>query len=234
MAKVTYAEFKQMVRDHTPVEADRENVAIVAHDRPAYYDLLVRGGYAELQRLIPDYYTNEHETRYVESQTTSEGSASKFQLPGDGEAEVTAVKVIYREAAKEAGDPPITTRATAVWLDWDKRHDLLCMDPSCLAKPVVCMSPRMDVAYLAPQLLAPSIEMLVVWNGVKMDFEDDEKIRAGNKEAHCVSQYVLDHLYNKIDNVGIADRELTRFQKSLRALYVLRKRQNQSLKRQGK
>ncbi len=234
MAKpIKFSEFKEKVKDHTPVEADRENVAVVAHSRPAYYDLLVRGGFAELQRLI-DYYQEEHETRYTESEMANEGSAAKFTLPGDCEAEVTAVKMIYREAAADPADPAIVTRATATWARWEDRHDLICADVSCLAKPMIAMSPRMDFAYIIPRLLAPSIEMLVIWNGIKMDWTDDEKIRAGNKEALVVSQYVLDNLYSKIDNVGIADRELVRFNKSLRRLYVMRRNQQQSIQRQGR
>jgi len=242
--RVKWSDFKEMVKDHTPVDADRENIAIRTDGRPAYYDLLVRAAFADMQTYI-EYYRFEHENLFKVGNITQDGMASKFTIPGDGNAKVTQVKQIYRGpkntcdcpvASGSSGEVEIVSRlATAIWYDWKNRDDMIC--GKCdIMKPLVALQPGMEVGYIFPQLMSTSpdndtaIEMVVIWDGVKRDFKDDDEIRAGIEEAETVSYYVLSKLDRQIREVGIADRHWDNYLLKRRTLYVDRRDQAENIR----
>jgi hypothetical protein len=201
--RIKYSEFKEMVKDHTPVEADRDLITINDSTRPAFYDLLVRAAYVDLQRLIK-YYREEHETLYRVGDVSAEGSASKFNLPCD--ADLKEIKLKFTGADCNGKDT-IKNR-----------------------KPFVAIQPNMSYGYIWPALQSSSpdnpliIDMVIIWDGVREYFDDDDMIRAGWEEAETASYFVLSKLYRQVDEVGIADRMDADFRLKRRKLYVARKR----------
>jgi hypothetical protein len=227
--RIKYSEFKEMVKDHTPVEADRDLITINDSTRPAFYDLLVRAAYVDLQRLIK-YYREEHETLYRVGDVSAEGSASKFNLPCD--ADLKEIKLKFTGA--DCNGNPVADISNAVEVRWDERQQLICgksnVDTIKNRKPFVAIQPNMSYGYIWPALQSSSpdnpliIDMVIIWDGVREYFDDDDMIRAGWEEAETASYFVLSKLYRQVDEVGIADRMDADFRLKRRKLYVARKR----------
>jgi hypothetical protein len=229
--RVKFSEFKEMVKDHTPVEADRDLITVNDSTRPAMYDLLVRAGYVDLQRLIK-YYREEHETLYRVGDVAMEGMASKFNIPID--SDLKEIKLKFTGADCD-GNPSVKV-SSATRVGWDERQQLICgdtnVDTIINCKPLVAIQPNMNYGYIWPALQTSSptnpliIDMVILWDGVKEYFDDDDMIRAGWEEAETVSYFVLSKLYRQVDEVGIADRMDADFRLKRRKLYVSRKRKS--------
>lgn len=222
-----------MVKDHTPVDADRENIAIRSDGRTPFYELLVRAAFADLQTHI-EYYRFEHETLFRLCDVVADGMASKFSIPGDGGAKITQIKQVYRKPNPNDSELTISQTATATWAPWSQRDALICGRCSVL-KPVVTIQPGMEIGYIYPPLQTTSeevdtvIDMVVIWDGVKREFKADDTIRAGNEEAEVCSYYVLSKLDRQIREVGIADRHWENYLEKRKQLYIERLEQAESI-----
>jgi hypothetical protein len=221
---IKWSDFKELVKDHTPVEADRENVAVISRNRPSYYDLLVRAGYVNLQRYI-QYYRTENQTLYTFNDIIQEGQATKFSIPEN--AKIKFAKLVFNED---------NTTSQAVPVSWHHRQTLIQGDATCPAKPLMAISPEMNYGYIYPSLRdsAPdqtSIDMILVWDGVKQSIADDEIIKGSEEEAEAVSYYVLWKLNRQVDEVGIGDRMKQDWLTKRRELWVLRRSQYDKIER---
>jgi hypothetical protein len=228
MAFIAWSDFVELVKQHTPVEADRENVAVgQGVGKKSYYELLVRAGYANLMRYVP-YYQVENVTEYREGNVIREGVASKLSLPED--SKIRFLKVEWSDNSTSQARP----------FSWDKRQYLIDganrgtgrvkISPD---KPLLALSPHNDYGYLYPAL-RDGMTAYYIWDGVKKSFEDSDQIRViqiGEEEAEAVSYYVLNKLYRQIDEVGIADRNDVDFKLKRRELKVETRRMHNEIKR---
>jgi hypothetical protein len=239
--RITWKDFKAKVREYMPVEADREGVQ-------DYIDKLIRAAYIDLQDKDDDsrYYRIEHETLYQQSHTANDGLTSKFKLPEDSEIRriVLISHVTHGQTSctgcggncfplhpcSNCGQSMVgdlensVLRSTATLVGWDARHELISKGlHGC--KPEVALSPSREVGYITPQLKGAEREMLIIWDGFKDDFKDDETIRGGEREAEAISYFVLERLQKQIDEVGIADRLKSDWTTARRNLLMRRKEQ---------
>jgi hypothetical protein len=243
--RITWKDFKDKVREYMPVESDREGVQ-------DYIDRLIRAAYIDLQDKDDDsrYYRIEHETLYTESNTSPDGLTSKFKLPEDSEIRRFVVLQHITDSqmlcigcnstcfcghpcaccgeTTEGEVEAKVLRATASQVNWDARHELISKGINGACKPLFAISPSREVGYITPQLVGGERELLVIWDGFKDSFEDEETIRGGEREAEAISYFVLERLQKQIDEVGIADRIKQDWAVARRNLLMRRKEQMES------
>jgi hypothetical protein len=229
MALIAWSDFVDLVKQHTPVEADRENVAVgVSAGKKSLYELYVRGGYANLMRYVP-YYQIENVTEYQEVDVVKEGLASKLALPEASKIRFAKVQFQLNNSTSQANPFP-----------WDKRQSLIdganrgtgrnFLKPT---KPLIAVSPHNDFAYIYPAL-QEGVELAIIWDGVRKSFKDTDQIRViedGEEEAEAVSYYVLNKLYRQVDEVGIADRNWVDYKIKRRELKVETRRMYNEIQR---
>lgn len=235
MAFIAWSNFVELVKQHTPVESDRENVA-VGQDvgKKSLFELYCRAGYANLMRYVP-YYQIENVTVYQPSDVVNEGVASKIALPQTSKLRYFKLQFASNNSTSQAVPVP-----------WDARQSLIDganrgtgrvrIKPS---KPLVSISPHNDYAYIYPALV-DGTELVCVWDGVRKSFKDDTQIRVigdpddgdiGEEEAEAISYFVLWKLQRQVDEVGIGDRMKADWKLKRRELKVETRRLYNELKR---
>lgn len=229
MALIAWSDFVELVKQHTPVEADRENVAVgQGVGKKSLYELYVRAGYANLMRYVP-YYQVENVTEFFDTNVIKEGLASKLSLP-------EASKIRYAKLKFQTSN----STSQVVPIPWDARQSLIDganrgtgrvkIHPS---KPLLSISPHNDLAYLYPALV-DGTSLVVIWNGVRKSFKDTDNIRViegGEEEAEAVSYYVLWKLNRQVDEVAISDRMQADWKRKRRELKIETRRMYNEIQR---
>lgn len=181
---MTWAEFITAVKSWMTTDANRRGVT---------QDLITSAcvaGVRELQRSIPRL--REGHTDEITSATSGVaalGEATAGPLP-EGWWRGREARII-REVDEEDTEHPCEQR------DWLERHKLIEGDLNCA---YICLSPNALEFVMTPQLGGDeNVRLVLIWDGIKQSFEDDDEVPFDEHCAQAVAYYVKAEVARQID-----------------------------------
>lgn len=212
---LTWSEFQTIVNNMLSVESTRRGTE-------AFRDQYMRNAVMDLQRFIRGYRTNNVSV-YTANDVSPQSAASLGQLPSGARPKAFW---IYSNLS---GDDPNCKRYRLDPYPWNRRQDLLCgaLDYSswwagccgtnCLGQTpppnpppagsfdwchgkayVFSISPYGNNFLCYPPITA-SKNLLVVWDGLKIDFNSGDIITLPEEAGEAVADYIMWKLSLRID-----------------------------------
>lgn len=178
---MTWAEFIVKVKDLMPVESVRQNTQ-------TYLTALIRQAAVDLQRHIL-FYREGQQTFYTDEDVVTTSLASVGNLPNQAHI----IDIFLKGVGYNCCRTPVMN------YPWGNRHDLWCGHPNLTTSPCIAIDPYAKEFTLFPALDADN-ELEVNWDGLKIDFDDDDEVTFDEPAALPVSSYALAHIYRKVRN----------------------------------
>jgi hypothetical protein len=150
----------------------------------------IRAGAIELQHYI-DGYRVGHTSDYTEFDATNEGAAHKVELPDGAQLREAWIKYVNAANPEDAIDDTDEDRAnwepcaTVAWAD--RQAKLIA---SSTSRPQIAVHPRATEILFTPQLKDREIELHLVYDGTKLEFEDGDSVPLDEEAAMAVAKRI--------------------------------------------
>lgn len=205
---MNYGDFVDLVLEHLSVDAERRGLE-------DFRAQMIRNAVVNLQRFIPSYQQN-HSTTYEEADLQAEEYGAIGNLP-DG-AIPAAFYIISLAEDSEGNQHPYCKRNRLDFWAWENRKHLLCA--SCDRRLYAyAISPDRKMFVIHPGL-NDETELLLVWNGIKRDFDDSDDVPWPAEAAEPVAAYVKWRILLEIDkNPALAQQQQAIWQNGRLSLY---------------
>lgn len=205
---MTYGDFVTTVLEHLSVDAERRGLE-------DFRAQMIRNAVINLQRFIPSYQQN-HTTTYHEADLQAEEYGAIGNLP-EG-AIPSAFYIVSTEVDSEDVAHPYCNRDRMDYWPWEQRQHLLCTQ--CERRLYAySLSPDRKMFVIHPALNDETY-LLLVWNGLKRDFENADEVPWPEEAAEPVAAYVKWRILLEIDkNPALAREQLAIWQNGRLALY---------------
>jgi hypothetical protein len=207
---MTRAEFQTIVDEHLGVDASRrgtENLRARA----------ARDALMDLQRFIRAYRQG-HQTTFVEADLTTKTKAHLGTLPTG--AKPKAFYIISTADADEddVTDDPNCMRHRLGRVAWEDRRPMICGKVAACSY-LYAISP-FSKQFLVHPLINDETELLLVWDGMKVAFEDDDEVPFPEQAAEAVAAYVKWKLLLEVDKrLDLAGAQYALYQARRLSLY---------------
>jgi len=225
-----WSEFVTAVESHLAVEANRRGMETF---RARY----IRNGVLDLQRYIRRFRA-ANTTVYTASDVTDEGEAQLVTMPENAKP-----KAFYIYSVDTELNDPLFYRYRLEVYPWNSRYDMINGRLTAIAAGACCdtsgcgtaltddeqqvllskayrfaMSPHGRNAIIYPKITA-STRLLLVWEGYKYEWDDDDAITFPEEASEAVAAYVQARITRNVDkNLQLArefDAEWQRLRLSL-------------------
>lgn len=184
----TWAEYVAEVKKLLPIEAQRVGVGDSASD---YLTSLIRQAVIDLQGIIPSFVVN-HETIYYPQDMVREGLAMKLTKPPQ-----SALRQVLVFQIDSTGKLFLFE---AVPFPWEKRRHLFNGEVDVNdGKARYCIDPSGHTMHVCPM---PEDNWMVslIWDGKKLDFQDEEQVPFTERSALAVSYFVKAHTAPEVED----------------------------------
>jgi hypothetical protein len=179
---MTWSQFKALVREFLPVDAEREGAQ-------TFIDRLIEAALTSIQELVP-YYREGLEAIYQQSDLVVEGLASRGTLPD---------RARPREAyiASLDADGNETGRTDLASVSFADRYSLI---RGGRENGAIAIAGWGGIFYVSPYVQADR-RLVIVWDGIKSTFADGDGLpKFGLREAEAIALYVKSELARRSDN----------------------------------
>ncbi len=209
---MTWLEFIGYVNEDLGVEAVRrgtENLRARA----------LRESVIDLQRYIRAYRQG-HTTTYAEANLTGLGDANLGSLPAGA---IAKAFYIYAIADSEhhfhhRNHDPNVDRYNLDFFDWDKRK-MLIAGAVPRGRYLYAIDP-FGRKFLTVPKVNDATRLLLVWDGLKMDFEDTDDVPFPEQAAEACAEFILERLRRLIDkNQGLSQASMAAYKIRRRDLF---------------
>lgn len=143
----------------------------------------IRSGCLRLQQVIEAYQTG-HETSFEGSDLIVDCHAQRGDMP-DG----ATVRSVWLHREENDCDHPKSIRLRQV--EWVERSKMISGE--IRNRNIWTIDPRGNRFYIAP-LLQEDESLLIIWDGLKIDFDENDTLPWGEEAAEIVSHFVNAHL----------------------------------------
>lgn len=205
----TWTQFMTTVDEHLSVEANRRGLE-------DFRERTMRNAVVALQRYIKAYKTG-HTTTYAVADLDLIENAMEGNLPAGA---IPSAFYIYSNVLDSDGvaHPDCNRNRLKMW-DWEDRQRLIC----CLCEPCLyayTISPQGKTFIIHPILNADT-ELLLVWRGLKIDFQPADIVPFPEEAAEAVAAYVKWRILLEIDkNPSLASVQFSIWKQKLAELYL--------------
>lgn len=178
---MTWSEFKTQVEELLPVDKNRANLT-------AFISRYLKLAVLDLQEFIPQYRTG-HETIYSDEELQVDGYAMVGTLP----------EFSYPREFWVIDTSNHCNRKQALPYDWEMRNDLLCGSMACSnCNRMLALDPDSGRFIFYPALAATE-QLILVWNGKKSDFSDDEYVPFPEEAVEACVAFIKGKISREVD-----------------------------------
>jgi hypothetical protein len=174
----TWLQFVAIVKEHLTVDANRRGIE-------TYVLRNIKNAVVDLQRFIIPY-RDGHTSLYTEFELDEHGAAQLGELPAGAKP-----KAIYFQTTLGGADNECK-RNRMDWFDWINRQKLICGDYRCNPGAYFYAIGPMGKKFMTyPKVSADQMtSILVVWEGLKIEFDDADIVPWPDDAAEAVAFYV--------------------------------------------
>lgn len=185
----TYTQFVELVKGFLPKDAVRLGITTTLAQ-------LIDQALIDIQSKVPKYRAG-HETIYLAEDFVADGNAFKGRLPAG--AMLTGAWYVQVEEAEDEEDEDECIRMPLKFYPWENRSNLTCGDV-CYNGPAghISVDPQRVNFLIRPTFEDPN-KISIMWDGLKIDFEDDEAVPFDERCALAVSEFVRSKLARLVD-----------------------------------
>lgn len=182
------------VDEHLTVDAERRGLE-------TFRERMMRNAVVDLQRYITAYQEG-HTTTYEAADLTTMEYAMQGNLPTGA---VPHAFYIYSNEEDDDGDAhPLCNRNRLDFWSWMDRQTLICC-PCEIRLYAYTISPQGKTFIIHP-ILNDDTELLLVWQGLKIDFVDADVVPFPEEAAEAVAAYVKWRILLEVDkNPSLAE-----------------------------
>lgn len=204
---MTWEEFNELVDSLCPLESKRI-FGEMDGTSSVYYRKQIRQAVLDLQKFIPEYQKN-HETIYFEQDVTKDGMASVGALPPMSQFESAWYYSVDRQFRYPVKQVPWEARFDMTTKEFQDTLNsqyitLTAASATALAMTttinalksagrqhagIMAISPKHDQFYCFPHIQNEWI-LSLFWDGVKVDWRDEEMVPYGEDTAQAVAYWV--------------------------------------------
>lgn len=219
---MTYDEFKDAVLEELGPDGTRRGIE-------ALRTRAIKNAVIDLQRYIRAY-RDGHTTTYQEVDLQEIGYSHIGALPA--QAKPKALYIVSTGETVEEGttDNPNIVRNRLDFVAWENRQGMI--DGRWDARSYQYAISPFSLQFLVHPLVNDETYLLVVWDGLKMDFEDDDVVPWPEQAAEAVGCFVKSKILRTIDRrIDLAQAEWANYVAKRLALW---REQNESQSADGK
>lgn len=190
--------------------------------------MYIRQSVIQLQSLIPEFRIG-HETVYYPCDLVIDGHASKGVKPPESLIrDMWICRVGGREAdanPHSTTNPPVESRKCDRYpvkpMEWADRHDIIEGRVAVNGgSGVSCIDPGSYTFYVYPEIFDCYV-LSVFWDGLKLDFKDNEETPFNEMMADAVALFVQGRLARVVDHdLSMFGSYMAEFQKAKNTLYI--------------
>ena len=205
----TWAQFMTTVEEHLSVDATRRGLE-------DFRERTMRNAVVDLQRHITAYQQG-HTTTYVEADLDTKEYAQVGNLPTGA---IPSAFYIYSLETDDDGDQHTNCwRNRLDFWPWIDRHALICT-PCDKRLYAYAISPQ-GKQFLIHPALNDDTKLLLVWQGLKINFADGDTVPWPEEAAEAVAAYVKWRILLEIDkNPPLAQAQYAIFKNARGDLYL--------------
>ena len=206
---MTWADYMAVVEEHLSVDAARRGLE-------DFRERTMRNAVVDLQRYITAYQQG-HTTTYVAADLTTNEYAMQGNLPAGA---IPHAFYIYSNEEDDDGDPhPACNRNRLDFWPWVRRQELICC-PCDIRIYAYSLSP-MGKNFVIHPVLNDDTELLLVWQGLKINFVDADEVPFPEESAEAVAAYVKWRILLEIDkNPSLAKMQFDIYRVARGNLYL--------------
>ena len=183
----TWTQFMATVDEHLSVDADRRGLE-------AFRERMMRNAVVDLQRYITAYQQG-HTTTYVVADLTLLEYAMQGNLPTGA---IPHAFYIYSNEVDDDGDAhPLCNRNRLDFWPWLNRQSLICC-PCDIRLYAYTISP-MGKTFIIHPILNADTSLLLVWQGLKINFVGADTVPFPEEAAEAVAAYVKWRILLEVD-----------------------------------
>jgi hypothetical protein len=184
-----WADFKALVIDELGVDGTRRGI-------DALRDRAMRGAVIDLQRYIRAYRQN-HKTVFNVADLTAVDFAHTGEIPD--QAKPKAFYIVSQVPKADGTLPdPNCARNRLDFCAWDDRQHRMVCNQYGLRDYLYSISP-MNRMFMVHPLINDQTYLLLVWDGLKMDFDDIDEVPFPEQAAEAVGAYVKWKILLEVD-----------------------------------
>lgn len=192
---MNYGDFKTYVLEHLSVDATRRGLE-------DFRARMIKNSVVELQRYIIAYRVG-HTTSYQVADLLAEEHGMIGNMPADGIPE--AFYIVSTELDTAGNAHPYCRRNRLDFVAWEDRHHLICS--GCDRRLYgYAMSPDGRQFVIHPAL-NDSTYLLLVWDGIKINFDDGDTVPWPESASEASAAYVKWRISLEIDKNFVLAKE---------------------------
>lgn len=206
---MTWTQFMAVVDEHLSVDANRRGLE-------DFRERTMRNSVVDLQRYIRAYQTG-HTTTYAVADLDEIEHAMLGNLPAGA---IPSAFYIYSTEVDSEGDAhPDCNRNRLDFWDWERRQHLICC-PCDIRLYAYALAPQGRQFMIHPILNADT-RLLLVWQGLKIDFAGGDTVPFPEEAAEAVAAYTKWRILLEIDkNPTLAGTQYAIWKQKLGSLYL--------------
>lgn len=201
---MTWGQFKTLIRVYLPSHGRREGIQVLL-------DQYIKAATIDLLETI-DALRGDVKRTLKTANFTTDGAAGRAHIPA-GAVLLTAVN----------RDPEDVSRVYEYRFAESEDERRRMIDGLTISgQRWISLDPATGTIRVVPNPKEDGSEVVVTWrNATCADFEDDDEVSFGEREAEAVSEFVLARLARLVDNdIQMADRHAASYVRLKRLLYV--------------
>jgi hypothetical protein len=172
-----WSNFIELVKDHLTVDAKRRGLEVSILRK-------IQDGVRDLQSYIPVYREGNERTYDLED-LTANGEASEGSLPSGAEVKDAYIITTTRPCRQTPLSP---------W-PWDNRNELIC---GSVQGDYISIDPY-GKKFLTRPAIDEDTHLVITWDGIRQDFEDDDELPLPKEAAEAVACYVKAWVTKEVD-----------------------------------
>lgn len=177
---MTWEEFMVLVNEHLGVDANRRGTENL-RNRAA------RDAVLDLQRFIRAFRQG-HRTNFLVADLTTVTKAHLGALPTGAKPKAFYIISTGDSDGDGETDDPNCKRNRLERVAWEDRRHMICGRVGC-RKYLYAISP-FSKQFLVHPLINDETKLLLVWDGLKMDFDDADEVHFPIQAAEAVGAYI--------------------------------------------
>lgn len=184
---LTWTQYMAVVDEHLSVDANRRGLE-------DFRERMMRNAVVDLQRYITAYQTG-HTTTYAAADMDTIEYAMLGNLPAGS---TPFALYIYSNKVDSEGvaHPDCNKNRLDMW-DWKHRQQLTCC-PCEIRLYAYAISPQ-DRQFMIHPILNADTELLLVWQGIKIDFVGADVVPFPEQSCEAVAAYVKWRILLEVD-----------------------------------
>lgn len=194
----TWTQFMATVDEHLSVDANRRGLE-------DFRERMMKNAVVNLQRYIPSYQIG-HSTTYQVADMDEIEHAMLGNLPAG--CTPHAFWIISNKVGSDLVAHPDCNRNRLDMWQWDNRQHLICGVCNCDERLYAYSISPQAKTFLIHPILNTDTELLLVWQGIKIDFVGADVVPFPEQAAEAVAAYVKWRILLEVDkNPALAQQQ---------------------------